>query len=525
MKMNFSTISERLADTFGDREALINVERDRRYNFREYHLLTNRIVNMMRQKLDLQRGDYWVNIVDNDNASLLHFFTAMKGEAAACYTNYRDSLEDHTYQIDTVDAKVVFLEADLLETHYEMLRARQVTIVSMDRPDKDYPGVHFFWELLDGVDDSNPDVINDDREDLLILRFTGGTTGRGKCAMYSTDNWLMCRDSFYALPDPVWSPDTRMLHMAPITHGSGMLVLPTLFKGGCTVTMNTPDLDAWCDNIAREKINMAMMVPTLLYRLLAMDESTPQRLASLETVYYGAAPMSPSKLTELQATFGNIFIQIYGSTEHAGVALSLSKSDHLVENFADESHLASAGRPAPGAEVQIMDDDANPVSRGETGEIWLRSRAICLGYFGSPEQTASEFQDGFWKSGDLGRMDEQGFVYIVDRKKDMIISGGFNIYANEVEAAINSHPAVLMSAVVGIPHEEWGEAIHAEVMLKEGESVSPDKLQAYVRSELGGYKTPKTIDVVAELPVSVVGKVLRRKVREKYWAETNRKVG
>jgi acyl-CoA synthetase (AMP-forming)/AMP-acid ligase II len=343
--------------------------------------------------------------------------------------------------------------------------------------------------------------------------------------MYCADNWLMCRDSYFALPDPAWSPDCRVLHLAPITHGSGMLVLPTLFKGGCTVTMNAPDLEAWCDHIAREKINMAMMVPTLLYRLLAMDESTPQRLASLETVYYGAAPMSPSKLTDLQAAFGNIFVQAYGSTEHVGVALSMSKADHLVENFSDDAHLASAGRPVPGVEVQIMDDDGNPVTRGETGEIWLRSRAICLGYFGSPEQTASEFEDGFWKSGDLGRMDEQGFVYIVDRKKDMIISGGFNIYANEVEAAINSHPAVLMSAVVGKPHEEWGEAIHAEVMLKEGETVTPDKLQAYVRSELGGYKTPKTIDVVAELPVSVVGKVLRRKVREKYWAETNRKVG
>jgi acyl-CoA synthetase (AMP-forming)/AMP-acid ligase II len=256
-----------------------------------------------------------------------------------------------------------------------------------------------------------------------------------------------------------------------------------------------------------------------------MDESTPQRLASLETVYYGAAPMSPSKLTELQAAFGNIFVQAYGSTEHCGVALSMSKADHLVENFADDSHLASAGRPVPGVEVQIMDEDGNPVARGETGEIWLRSRAICLGYFGSPEQTASEFQDGFWKSGDLGRMDEQGFVYIVDRKKDMIISGGFNIYANEVEAAINSHPAVLMSAVVGKPHEEWGEAIHAEVVLKEGEKVDPADLLAHVRDQLGGYKTPKTVDMVAELPVSVVGKVLRRKVREKYWTDINRKVG
>lgn len=525
MEMNFSTISERLADTFEGREALVNIERDRRYTFREFHLLTNRIVNMMRQKLDLHRGDYWVNILDNDSASLLHFFTAMKGEAAACYTNYRDSLEDHTYQVDTVDAKVVFLEADLLATHYEMLRARGVTIVSMDEPGIEYPGVHYFWDLLEGVDDSNPNVVNDDRSDALILRFTGGTTGRGKCAMYSADNWLMCRDSFYALPDPAWRPATRMLHLAPITHGSGMLVLPALFKGACNVTMNAPDLDAWCDNVAREKINMAMLVPTLLYRLLAMDKSAQQRLATLETVYYGAAPMSPSKLTELQAAFGNIFIQIYGATEHAGVALSMSKDDHLAEELGDDSHLASAGRPAPGIEIQIMDDEGKPVGPAETGEIWLRSRAICLGYFASAEETASEFQDHFWKSGDLGRMDEQGFIHIVDRKKDMIISGGFNVYANEVEAAINSHPAVFMSAVVGIPDEEWGEAVHAEVMLKESETVSSEELLSHVRNELSGYKTPKTVQLVAELPVSAVGKVLRRKVREKYWDDTSRKVG
>jgi acyl-CoA synthetase (AMP-forming)/AMP-acid ligase II len=202
----------------------------------------------------------------------------------------------------------------------------------------------------------------------------------------------------------------------------------------------------------------------------------------------------------------------------------MTKADHIVVDGAD-SHLASAGRPLPGVEVQIMDDDGNPVERTEIGEIWLRSRAVVPGYFGNPEQTATEFQDGFWKSGDVGRIDERGFFHIVDRKKDMIISGGFNIYANEVEAALNSHEAVLMSAVVGVPHEEWGESVHAEVMLKDGASTSVEELVEHVRGQLGGYKTPKTIEIVAELPVSVVGKVLRRKVREKYWTEAGRKVG
>ena len=524
MKINFSTISERLADAFSEREALVNIERGRRYTFREFHLLTNRIVNMMRHKLDLQRGDNAVIILDNDNASLLHFFTAAKAGTPLCYTNYRDSLDDHTYQVDTVSAKVVFIEADLLESHYDMLRERQVTIVAMDKPEKEYQGVHYFWDLLEQVDDSNPNVVIDDRDDVVIMRFTGGTTGRGKCAMYTADTYLACRDSYWALPDPAWNPETRFIHLAPITHGSGMMFAPTQFKGGCTVTMNVPDLDAWCDNIAAERITNGFAVPTLLYRLLDMDEKGRARFKTIENMYYGAAPMSPSKLAELQAAFGNNFIQVYGSTEHFGVALSMSKADHLVED-GDDSHLASAGRPAPFTELEIMDDDGNPVPRGETGEIWLRSRAIVPGYFGNPEQTASEFQDGFWKSGDIGRIDERGFFHIVDRKKDMIISGGFNIYANEVESALNSHPAVLMSAVVGVPHEEWGESVHAEVMLKEGAEVEEAELIQHVRNELGGYKTPKSVEIVEEIPTSVVGKVLRRQVRQKYWEEAGRKVG
>lgn len=524
MKINVSVISERLADAFADREAIVNIERNRRYTFREFHLLTNRIVNMMVEKLDLRLADNAVIILDNDNASLLHWFTAIKGEASLCYTNFRDSLEGHTYQIDAVNAKVVFIESSLLETHYEMLRERQVTIVAMDEPDIKYPGVHVFWDLMEGVSDANPDIEIDDRNHISVMRFTGGTTGRGKCAMYCPDNLLMCRDSYYAIPDPIWSPEVRFLHLAPITHGSGMMYMPTLFKGGCTATMNEPNLEAWCDNVAAENITMSFVVPTLLYRLLDMNDEGRERLRSLETVLYGAAPMSPSKLSELQKAFGNIFIQVYGSTEHFSVALCMTKGDHIISD-GDDSHLSSAGRPLPGVEVRIMDEDGNPVERDGIGEIWLRSRGVVPGYFGNPEQTAAEFQDGFWKSGDVGRIDERGFFHIVDRKKDMIISGGFNIYANEVEGALNSHEAVLMSAVVGVPHEEWGESVHAEVMLKEGALTDENALMEHVRAQLGGYKTPKSVVVVDQLPVSVVGKVLRRKVREKYWTESGRKVG
>ena len=170
-----------------------------------------------------------------------------------------------------------------------------------------------------------------------------------------------------------------------------------------------------------------------------------------------------------------------------------------------------------GTEVRICDEQGNEVPRGATGEVWLRSRATVKGYYGNPEATAAEFEDGFWKSGDVGYLDEDGYLFIVDRKKDMIITGGLNVYASEVEDALGSHPAVVMSAVVGIPHPEWGEAVHAEVVLRDGSVVSEADLIAHVRARLGGHKPPKSIAFLPQLPLSAVGKIVRRLVKEKYW--------
>jgi len=176
-------------------------------------------------------------------------------------------------------------------------------------------------------------------------------------------------------------------------------------------------------------------------------------------------------------------------------------------------------------EIMLIDDEGQPVERGELGELWVRSRSTIKQYFNNPEATAAEFENGFWKSGDVAKMDANGYIYIVDRIKDMIISGGFNVYATEVEAAISSHPDVIMSAVVGIPHEEWGEAVHAEVVLREGASTSEHDIIRHVKDAVGGRKSPKTIAIVDELPQSAVGKVLRRHVRERYWKDSDRKVG
>ncbi|MBA36061.1 MAG: long-chain fatty acid--CoA ligase [Oleispira sp.] len=524
MKINFSDQFQALSDRYGECEALVNVERNRRFTFSQLHRISNQIVNMLRDTLGLQEGDRFVNILENDNMALLHAPTILKGDVTGAFTNFRDSLEEHTWQVDYAKPKVVFIENELIDTYYPMLRERQITVICMDPIDQPKEGLFYFWELIEAASSENPNIEIDDREHPLLIRFTGGTTGKGKPALYCADNWFGLRDGIYALDESDWNTESRMLHLAPISHGSGMFVVPAFFAGGCNVTLNEPDLAQYCKVIERERVTHAMMVPTLLYRLLELPEALNSDFSFLQNMFYGAAPISPSKLKHLQEQFGNIFIQVYGSTEHFCLALSLSKTDHCVD-AQTEGRLASAGRITAGVEVVVMDDDGKPVPRGQLGEFWLRSRGTCLGYLDNPEKTAEEFCNGYWKSGDLGYIDEQGFAFIVDRKKDMIISGGFNIYATEVEAVINSHESVLMSAVVGIPHEDWGEAVHAEVMLRDGMTLDKDQLIALVKDTLGSYKAPKTVTIVDQLPVSAVGKVLRKDVRQKYWKNVERQVG
>ena len=386
MQIDFSILSENLARTYGDAECIVNVERERRYSFREYHGLTNRIANMMHEKLKLGRGDVWLNILYNDSLSLLSYFTAFKGEACACFTNAGDSLETQKNQFDLVKPSVVFIEADLLPTHYAFLKYYKVTIVSMDPPGPDYPDVLHFWDLLEGVSEENPNVVLNDREDCKVLRFTGGTTGLPKGIMYTLDNWMACRDLHFAAPDPVVARSARMLHFGPVSHASGIVFFPIMFRGGCNLTMNDRSLPSWCGIVEEEKVTATLLVPSMLYMLLEAAEARDADLSSLDTVYYGASPMSPAKMKQLQQRFGNIFVQIYGSSEHVGALSVLGKADHLPLADGSEAHLASAGRVTPGAELVIMGRDGKPAPAGVDGEIWMRSRAIIPGYLNAPEK-------------------------------------------------------------------------------------------------------------------------------------------
>lgn len=514
MKIDFSLVSEGLANTFGDAECTVNIERNRRYSFREFHRLTNRIVNMMRSRLGLKRGDTWMNVLHNDNSSLLSWFTAFKGDVCVCLTNTTDSLEIQAAQITLVKPKVVLIEAELLPTHYALLKKHKLTIVSMDKPSRQFPDVLYFWDLLKGVSDKNPNVVNDDRTDCLAIRFTGGTTGSPKAVMYSIDNYLANKDLHFASPDSLPSHGLRFLHFGMISHASGILHLPVLFRGGCTITMNDRRMLSWCRIVEQEKITGTLMVPSMLYRLLDAPEAKQFDLSSLKFIYYGASPMMPARLKMLRKRFGDIFVQLYGSSEHPAAVTCMSKADHKPLADGSEVHFASAGRVVPGVEVIIADKNGTPLTTGKDGEIWMRSRAICMGYLHQPDKTAAEFCEGYWKSGDFGRIDANGFLYVLDRVKDTIIHKGKNVYPSAVESALCAHPAVQMAAVVGIDDASVGEAVHAEIVLREGLTLNVKDLRTFLVGKIPRHNVPRTIKVASSIPLSPVGKVLRRVVRD-----------
>ncbi|AOY94452.1 long-chain fatty acid--CoA ligase [Cupriavidus sp. USMAA2-4] len=529
MKMNFCRVMRLMSLRFRDRQAIVNVERGRSYSYREYHLLTNRIADALRNALGVGKGDKFLLILENDNLSLMMLPTVLKQEGTVVMTNLRDAPEEHARQIELVKPKVVFIETRLLDGYYDMLRAAGCEIVIMDdlTPEQAVrPGVRAFWHLVDAASELDADVELDDDEHICMLRFTGGTTGQGKCAMYSIDNLMACCDGGFRNPDFGFNDRTRMLHVAPLSHGAVVAFILTFYAGGANITLNQLDLEQWRETAEQQCVTHSFLVPTALYRLLELQRTNPRNLSSLNTLIYAAAPMSPAKLEELIECFGLIFAQIYAATEVPIFVSALDKAGHEIARTTGSGikHLSSAGRATPGVEVYITDEHGKPLPTGQCGEIRIRSRAVIKGYYNNPETTAAEFSDGAWKSGDLGYIDEDGYLYIVDRLKDMIISGGFNVYAIEVEAALASHPAVMMAAVVGIPHPEWGEAVHAEVVLRPGATVEAAELIAHVKERLGSYKAPKSLVFVGKLPTSVVGKVLRRAVKERYWENMQRKV-
>jgi len=517
MLINMGRILQQNALKFADMPAVINVERDRRFSYARMHELTNRLSNVLKNRFHLQQGDFYATILDNDNMALFHPWM-LKSPVGAVWIDVRDSVDEQVSRINHVAPRLVFLETKLLPQLYEQLQAGKITIVVMDPPEKSRPGVYDFWALVQQAEPSEVEQefsADNASEHISVLRFTGGTTGTAKCAPYTLSNlWVWgCNPAHYCETFPFDHP--RALFFSPLHHAaSGSVVIPVHIKGGAVITLNGADPDVIGRSVERHQVDMIYAVPTVLYRMLEMDLPRRYDLSSLKTIRYGGSPIAPAKLETLLEVFGPIFVQGYGSTECWPSVTILGRQDHGTQTREQIAKLLSVGRPMPGEEVIICDKAGNLLPAGQRGEIWIRGPNTISGYYRSPELTQKNFSDnGFWKSGDMGYMDAQGYVYLVDRKQDMIITGGYNVYAVEVENCLNSHPSIQNSAVVGMPHDIWGEAVCAMVMLVQGNTISPAELIDHCKRHLARYKAPKKIEITEQLPMSSAGKVLRREVR------------
>jgi acyl-CoA synthetase (AMP-forming)/AMP-acid ligase II len=345
---------------------------------------------------------------------------------------------------------------------------------------------------------------------------TGGTTGpsKGVCHTHGSMAFIL-----HGLVDAMkFTHDARLLTVAPLSHAAGMFANGLIPNGATNVILPGFDAEQVLDAIASERITHLFLPPTALYALMAHPRVRKTDVSSLRCILIGAAPVSPDRVKEAVSIFGPVLHEGYAQSETGIPVLTKYPSDYLLPDGSfNEKVLRSAGRAGGFVYVEIVDDDGIPVPRGERGEIAVRAPQIMLGYYNRPAETAAVSRNGFHLTGDVGVMDEAGYVTIVDRKKDMIVTGGFNVFPAEVESVLYSHDAVQDCIVIGVPDEKWGEAIRALVELKAGHTVTPEEFIAFCKIRLGGVKAPKAVEVVAELPRSPVGKLLRREARAKYW--------
>ncbi|AGW94319.1 MULTISPECIES: AMP-binding protein [Cupriavidus] len=359
----------------------------------------------------------------------------------------------------------------------------------------------------------------DDPTEISKLSYTGGTTGRSKGILHTHRTTVTMLQHMLATYE--WPAQIRYLVTTPISHASGSLILPTLLRGGTVYLCDKFSPADFLRRVAQHRINLTFLVPTQIYGLLDCDGLDAADLSSLELVLYGAAPIAPVRLADALRRIGPVFGQVYGQAEAPMCISYLSRHDH---DPARPERLRSCGRVITGNQVRLLDRDLREVAPGEVGELCVRGPLVMDGYLNRPEEDAKVFAGDWLHTGDMARCDSEGYLYLVDRAKDMIISGGFNVYPSEVEHCLAQHPAIAMSAVIGIPDPKWGEAVTAIVVTRPGAVLAEADVIGHVTQHKGVVNAPKQVVFAAELPLTALGKIDRKAIRSRYWGGQDRQV-
>ncbi|GAC57627.1 putative fatty-acid--CoA ligase [Gordonia hirsuta DSM 44140 = NBRC 16056] len=456
----------------------------------------------------VQKGAHVALLVNNGLNSVPMDFAAIKTGVVRVPLNARLSLDEHAAMVEGSRASVVVADASLIERATELAgRIDGLQILGLGAQAE---GIADLLEPADGPI-GEPDV-ELSPDDPTLLLYTSGTTGKLKAVIHTQGSYgAICTNILANLLDP--RHDSVMLHAASLIHASGTFVLPYWVRGGASAILPGFEPASFAAAIARYRVTEINLVPTMFAMLLSTGVLADADLSSLRKVIYGASPMPAPVLERSIEAFGPILAQYYGQTEAPLVIAALDEQAH-----ADRSLWGACGMPSTDVELTLLDDDGREVPRGEIGEITLRAPFQMAGYFDADELNAATFTpDGWIKTRDLARFDERGYLHLVDRTSDMIITGGYNVYPREVEDALASHPGVAECAVVGAPDEKWVEAVTAFVVVAPGAQVSESELIEHVRGLIAAHKAPKTVHLVEAIPKSAVGKILRRALREPLW--------
>jgi fatty-acyl-CoA synthase len=456
-------------------------------------------------------GDTVAILSGNDPVAFSCVFGISRAGAVWCPVNPRNEAAENRDLLDLFDCRCLIFAAAFapLVAKIRPDLPKLTTLVCLDG---EPPGAIPF-DLWTGPEGAEPWQA-EPADDTIMLAGTGGTTGQPKGVILTGRN-IETMSALTLMSFP-FGPRPRYLALAPLTHAAGVLCFPVTTLGGEIVIMPKPDLTEFLALIQRHRITHTFLPPTLIYMLLDHPGLAETDLTSLQCLWYGAAPMSVSRLEEAIERIGPVLGQLFGQSEAPMMISTLAPAEH----FRDDGSLAterlsSAGRPTPLTTVAIMDDEGHLLGPGERGEIVVRGSLVMAGYYKNPQASAEAARYGWHHTGDIGYLDEDSFLFIVDRAKDMIITGGFNVYSAEVEQALLAHPAVQDCAVVGLPDEKWGERVTAVLQVRPGHTLTQDEVKAFVKERLGSVKSPKQVEVWPDLPRSKVGKVLKPEIKSR----------
>ena len=487
-------------------------------------------------QLGVAAGDRVAILMKNHAAFIETSFAVYRLGAIKVPLNSMLTPSEHAMLVSDADVDTLVVETSFLE-HCEEIQASFETVITVGDGDGDgnddvalsFASMSKDYDKLIVETEPNTETADVSLDDRCALMYTSGTTGRPKGVQHTHGTWL---STALGLKSVLEQTDGEVtLHAAPLTHGSGFLVESTVLAGGRNHVQDGFEPNRFLETVEEVGVNTVFVAPTMIYKLLDnYDGSESYDTSSLQSIYYAGSPMTAARIEEGIEKLGNVFVQSYGQMECPMIATVLDRDDHRIatENETHRQRLQSAGREVDIAHLRIVDDDGESVPRGEVGEVVLKGPHVTPGYWNLPDATEETFSDGWLYTGDMARVDEDGYLYIMDRKKDMIITGGMNVFPREIEEVIVEHERVSNAAVIGVPDEYWGEKVTALVEPRPNETVDDEALIEAIRERcaerLAAYKKPKTIEILDELPRNSYGKVLKTELREAYWDETDRNV-